>query len=108
MREVSIPISPDVVAREPLLEPVRTDCMPPPARDLLRLLYRQMRVLAGPRPDLGDLIHCAAERMIRVLPWFAGRSLLSAFSYAIASRTLLGHDRWFRRWSRRFSFAEDE
>jgi RNA polymerase sigma-70 factor, ECF subfamily len=108
MREMSIPISPDAVAREPLLEAVRTDSVSPPARDLLRLLYRQMRVLAGPRPDLDDLVQCAAERMIRALPRFEGRSLLSTFSYGIAYRTLLGHDRWFRRWSRRFAFAEDE
>ena len=34
--------------------------------------------------------------------------MLSTFAYGVAYRTLLGHDRWFRRWSRRFTFAEDE
>jgi RNA polymerase sigma-70 factor (ECF subfamily) len=108
MRQMSIPLISDVVAPEPLLEAVRTDSVSPPARDMLRLLYRQMRVLAGPRPDLDDLVQCAAERMLRALPRFEGRSALSTFSYGIAYRTLLGHDRWFRRWSRRFAFADDE
>lgn len=34
--------------------------------------------------------------------------MLSTFAYGVAYRTLLGHDRWFRRWRRRFSYAEDE
>jgi RNA polymerase sigma-70 factor (ECF subfamily) len=46
--------------------------------------------------------------MIRALPRFEGRSTLSTFAYGVAYRTLLGHDRWFRRWRRRFAFAEDE
>src|SRR5262249_33426529 len=45
---------------------------------------------------------------LRALPRFEGRSMLSTFAYGVAYRTLLGHDRWFRRWSRRFSFSEDE
>jgi RNA polymerase sigma-70 factor (ECF subfamily) len=105
---MSIPLSPEVLARESLLAAEGTDVVHPPARDLLRLLYRQMRVLAGPRPDLDDLVQCAAERMIRALPRFEGRSALSTFAYGVAYRTLLGHDRWFRRWRRRFSYAEDE
>jgi RNA polymerase sigma-70 factor (ECF subfamily) len=74
---------------------------------LLRLLYRQVRSLAGPRPDLDDLVQSAAERALRSLPRFEGRSALSTWTYGIAYRTLLDHDRWFRRWRRRFSFAED-
>jgi RNA polymerase sigma-70 factor, ECF subfamily len=105
---MSIPLSSDAVAGETFLGADRTDSVNPPARDLLRLLYRQMRTLAGPRPDLDDLVQCAAERMIRALPRFEGRSMLSTFSYGVAYRTLLGHDRWFRRWRRRFAFAEDE
>src|SRR5215831_14735332 len=105
---VSISLSPDTLAPESLLEAGRTCSVHPPARDLLRLLYRQMRALAGPRPDLDDLVQCAAERLIRALPRFEGRSMLSTFAYGVAYRTLLGHDRWFRRWSRRFTFSEDE
>lgn len=74
---------------------------------LLRLLYRQVRSLAGPRRDLDDLVQSAAERALRSLPRFEGRSALSTWTYGIAYRTLLDHDRWFRRWRKRFSFAED-
>lgn len=108
MRDVSLPFNPDALPREALLGANGTDVAHPPARDILRLLYRQMRVLAGPRPDLDDLVQCAAERMLRALPRFEGRSLLSTFAYGVAYRTLLGQDRWYRRWSRRFSFAEDQ
>lgn len=76
--------------------------------DLLEMLYRQMRVLAGPRRDLDDLVQCAALRLLRALPHFEGRSTLSTFAYGVAYRTMLGEDRWFRRWSRRFAFAEDQ
>jgi RNA polymerase sigma-70 factor, ECF subfamily len=75
--------------------------------DLLRLLYRQVRSLAGPRPDLDDLVQAAAERALKALPRFEGRSALSTWTYGIAYRTLLDHDRWFRRWRKRFSFSED-
>jgi len=108
MRDVSLPFSPDALPRDVLLGTNAVDVVRPPARDLLRLLYRQMRVLAGPRPDLDDLVQCAAERMLRALPRFEGRSMLSTFAYGVAYRTLLGHDRWYRRWSRRFSFSEDQ
>src|SRR5258708_7998692 len=93
---------------ETLLGLEREESARPPARDLLQLLYRQMRILAWPRPDLDDLVQCAAERLLRALPRFEGRSMLSTFAYGVAYRTLLGHDRWFRRWRRRFSYAEDE
>jgi RNA polymerase sigma-70 factor, ECF subfamily len=76
--------------------------------EVLALLYRQMRVLAGPRTDLDDLVQAAAVRLIRALPRFEHRSSLSTFAYGVAYRTLLGQDRWYRRWSRRFSFAEDQ
>lgn len=108
MRDMAIPISPDAVVPERFRGLDRTASEHPPAREVLRLLYRQMRVLAGPRPDLDDLVQAAAERMIRALPRFEGRSTLSTFAYGVAYRTLLGHDRWFRRWRRRFAFTEDE
>jgi RNA polymerase sigma-70 factor (ECF subfamily) len=65
-----------------------------------------MRTLAGPRSDLDDLVQAAAMRLIHALPRFERRSSLSTFSYGVAYRTLLGHDRWYRRWSRRFSLTE--
>jgi RNA polymerase sigma-70 factor (ECF subfamily) len=108
MRDASIPLSSEAITGESLLAADGDECVQPPGRDLLRMLYRQMTVLAGPRPDLDDLVQCAAERTIRALPRFEGRSMLSTFAYGVAYRTLLGHDRWFRRWSRRFSFSEDQ
>lgn len=76
---------------------------------LLALLYRQMRSLAGPRQDLDDLVQAAAERAIKALERFEGRSSLSTFTYGIVYRTLIDQQRWFRRFQRRFSLdAPDE
>ena len=105
---MSIPISHEAVAIHALLEHGGEESAHAPSVELLKMLYRQMRVLAGPRPDLDDLVQCAAERVLRALPRFEGRSALSTFVYGVAYRTLLGHDRWFRRWSRRFSLADDQ
>ncbi len=71
--------------------------------ELLGLLYRQMRSLAGPRQDLDDLVQAAAERALKALPRFEGRSSLSTFTYGIVYRTLIDHQRWYRRFQRRFS-----
>ncbi|HVJ22128.1 MAG TPA: RNA polymerase sigma factor [Polyangiaceae bacterium] len=74
--------------------------------DLLALLYRQMRSLAGPRQDLDDLVQQAAERALRALDRFEGRCALSTFTYGIVYRTMLDHDRWFRRFRRRFAIDQ--
>jgi RNA polymerase sigma-70 factor (ECF subfamily) len=84
---------------------IANDSLPP---DVLELLYRHMRALAGPRRDLDDLVQAAAVRLIRALPRFQHRSTLSTFAYGVAYRTLLGHDRWYKRWALRFSFADDQ
>jgi RNA polymerase sigma-70 factor (ECF subfamily) len=75
--------------------------------DLLALLYRQVRSLAGPRADLDDLVQKAAERMVKAMPRFEGRSAFSTWAYGIAYRTVLDHDRWYRRWARRFAYTEE-
>jgi len=75
--------------------------------NLLPLLYRQMRSLAGPRPDLDDLVQAAAERALRSWNRFEGRSQISTWTYGIAFRTLIDHDRWYHRWRRRFAFSDD-
>jgi len=75
---------------------------------LLALLYRQLRCLAGPRPDLDDIVQAAAERALKALPRFEGRAQLSTWTYGVAYRTLLDHDRWYARFKRRYIFAEDE
>lgn len=100
----------------PLVDPAGLRSAPPRARAaddvdtdaLLGLLYRQMRALAGPRQDLDDLVQAAAERALRALPRFEGRSALSTWTYGVAYRTLLDHDRWYRRWRRRFQLADDD
>ncbi len=74
---------------------------------LLPLLYKQMRSLVGPRPGLDDLVQAAAERALRSLPSFDGRSSLSTWTYSIAYRTMIDQQRWYHRWTRHFSFSED-
>ena len=76
--------------------------------ELLALLYRQMRALAGPRQDLDDLVQAAAERALKALERFEGRSSLSTFTYGIVYRTLIDHQRWFRRFQRRFTLDSRE
>src|SRR6187200_2114602 len=73
--------------------------------ELLGLLYRQLRRLAGPRPDLDDIVQAAAERALKSLPRFEGRAQLSTWTYGVAYRTLLDHDRWYARFKRRFIHA---
>jgi RNA polymerase sigma-70 factor (ECF subfamily) len=70
--------------------------------DLLGSLYRQARSLAGPRPDLDDIVQAAAERVLKAFGRFEGRSELSTFTYGVVWRTLLDHDRWQFRFRRRF------
>ncbi|HYP87980.1 MAG TPA: RNA polymerase sigma factor [Polyangiaceae bacterium] len=76
--------------------------------ELLALLYRQMRSLAGPRQDLDDLVQAAAERALKALPRFERRSSLSTFTYGIVYRTLIDQQRWYRRFQRRFSLDARE
>ncbi len=75
--------------------------------ELLALLYRQLRRLAGPRSDLDDIVQAAAERALKSLPRFEGRAQLSTWTYGVAYRTLLDHDRWYARFKRRYIHAED-
>jgi RNA polymerase sigma-70 factor (ECF subfamily) len=70
------------------------------------LVYRQMRSLAGSRPDFDDLVQTAAEQVLRSFASFQGRSKLSTWSYRICYVTVLRHERWYRRWLRRFALAE--
>jgi len=76
--------------------------------ELLGLLYRQMRSLAGPRQDLDDLVQAAAERALKALPRFERRASLSTFTYGIVYRTLIDQQRWYRRFQRRFSLDSRE
>ena len=74
--------------------------------DVFELVYGQMRSLAGKRSDFDDLVQIAAEQVLRSLPSFEGRSKLSTWTYRICYLTVLRHDRWYRRWLRRFTLTE--
>ena len=76
--------------------------------ELLKMLYRQVASLAGPRHDLDDLVQSVAERVIKALPRFRGRCKLSTFTYSIAYRTMVDHDRFSFRYNRRFAKATSE
>ncbi len=76
--------------------------------ELLALLYRQMRSLTGPAQELDDLVQAAAERALKALPTFEGRCALSTFTYGIVYRTLIDHQRWYRRFQRRFAVTARE
>lgn len=109
------PLSSALDIELPLLGAVERASVSPTERprelpsDLLALLYRQVRKLAGPRPDLDDLVQEAAERVLRSWSRFEGRAALSTWTYGIAYRTVIDHDRWYSRWRKRFRFqTEDE
>jgi len=74
--------------------------------ELFSLVYRQMRSLAGGRPDFDDLVQMAAEQVVRGFASFEGRCKLSTWTYRICYVTVLRHERWFRRWMRRFTLTE--
>jgi RNA polymerase sigma-70 factor (ECF subfamily) len=74
--------------------------------EVFPLVYRQMRSLVGRRPEFDDLVQIAAEQALRSIPSFAGRSKLSTWTYRICYLTMLRHDRWYRRWLRRFTLTD--
>jgi RNA polymerase sigma-70 factor (ECF subfamily) len=77
------------------------------AGDVFELVYRQMRKLAGPRDDVEELAQVAAEQALRSLPSFEGRSRLATWIFRICYLTVKKHDRWYRRWLRRFTLTTD-
>lgn len=76
------------------------------ADEVFALVYRQVRKLAAGR-DVDDLVQAAAEQALASLPTFAGRSALSTWTFRICYVTIRKHDRWYRRWLRRFTLTED-
>src|SRR5450432_1923149 len=73
------------------------------ADQVFELVYRQMRKLAGPR-DFEELVQVAAEQALRSLSSFRGQSQLATWTFRICYVTVRKHDRWYRRWLRRFTF----
>ena len=76
------------------------------ADEVFALVYRQIRKLAG-RRDVDELAQVAAEQAIRGLPGFAAQSALSTWTFRIRYLTVRKHDRWYRRWLRRFALTDD-
>ncbi len=77
------------------------------ADSVFPLVYRMMRALAGPSPELDDLVQTANEQVLRSLPSFAGRSRFSTWVYRVCYLTMLKESRWHRRWLRRFTLTAD-
>ncbi len=75
--------------------------------DVFAMVYGQMRSLAGNVQDLDDLVQAALEHVYRSLGRFERRSRLSTWTYGICYHTWLKHQRWHRRWFRRFAFAAE-
>jgi RNA polymerase sigma-70 factor, ECF subfamily len=68
-----------------------------------------MRALTGGgSSDLDDLVQIAAEQVFRGLPSFAGNSDVLTWVYSICYRVLLKQRRWYRRWSVRFTFQNED
>lgn len=70
--------------------------------ELVVLVRAQVRSLVGATRDLEDLTQATLEQVVRALPRFEGRSELSTFTYAIASRVVMNHWRSIGRYLRRF------
>lgn len=75
--------------------------------DVFALVYGQMRSLAGNVQDLDDLVQAALEQVYRSLGRFERRSRLSTWTYGVCYHVWLKHQRWHRRWFRRFAFAAE-
>jgi RNA polymerase sigma-70 factor, ECF subfamily len=70
------------------------------------LVCQHMRTLTGGHgPDFEDLVQSAAERALRDLPAFEGRSSLSTWVFRLCYSVLLTQRRWYRRWLRRFTLT---
>jgi RNA polymerase sigma-70 factor, ECF subfamily len=78
----------------------------PTPEEVFALVYTQVRKLAG-RRDVDEIVQTAAEQAIRGLPRFEARSQLSTWTYRICYLTIRKHDRWHRRWLRRFTLTLD-
>ncbi len=74
--------------------------------EVVALVRAQVRKLAGTR-DVDDLTQAAVEQVLRALPRFEGRCQLSTWTYRICYLTIRKHDRWYRRWLRRFALTFD-
>lgn len=71
---------------------------------IFALVFRQMNALWGRyRADFDDLVQISAEQAFKALPSFRQEAELSTWTYRICYRAVLRHQRWSRRWLRRFT-----
>jgi RNA polymerase sigma-70 factor (ECF subfamily) len=97
---------PAVPDSDPKLPAAATPVPAATPEEVFALVYQQVRRLAGHR-DVDELAQIAAEQAIRALPRFAGRCALSTWTFRICYLTIRKHDRWYRRWLRRFTLTDD-
>src|SRR5688572_16094382 len=74
--------------------------LPLPEREVMLLVHRQMYTLAGPGPDLDDLIQTALEQLLSAS--FEGRSSFKTFCHAVCYRVWHKHLRSRYRFFARF------
>jgi RNA polymerase sigma-70 factor (ECF subfamily) len=74
--------------------------------EVLALVRAQMPKLAAGR-DVDELLQIASEQALRALSGFEGRSQLSTWTFRICYLTVRKHERWHRRWLRRFQLTVD-
>jgi RNA polymerase sigma-70 factor (ECF subfamily) len=85
---------------------VKTGTPKATAEQVFALVHAQIHKLAGGR-DAAELVQVAAEQAIRSLPKFEGRSELATWTFRICYLTIRKHDRWYRRWLRRFTLTAE-
>lgn len=76
------------------------------ARDLTLLVYRQMRVLAGPHKDLEDLAQTVLEELLGAD--YQPQGKLHSFTFRVCYHVWLKHLRFSYRWRKRFVPQADE
>lgn len=76
--------------------------------ELVGMVRRTVRRLAGPTRDIEDLTQAALEQVVRGVERYEGSAELTTFVYRIAVHVTMNHFRWWRRWRRRFDFGGDE
>src|ERR1019366_6115874 len=73
--------------------------------ELVAVVHRQMRSLAGPSRELEDLTQVALEQVVRSAPRFRGDAELTTFTYTVCVHVVMNQWRWWRRWALRFQLG---
>ncbi len=70
--------------------------------ELVGVVRRTVRRLAGPGGETDDLVQATLEQVVRSLDRFEGRAAMSTFVYRITAHVVMNEWRSWRRWLRRF------